>query len=89
MLETVGEAFLDDAVGRQVDTRWKLHGTAFNSHGHRKAGGSNAPHERVQVAQAGLGSQLGRLPVRTDDSQQPAQLRHLEWLDSVRRSVSM
>src|SRR5262249_28378423 len=74
VLEGVGEAFLDDNVGSQVDACGQVHGMSFDMHGHWQPGVPDSLHERAQVAQAGAGSEVRCLLLRTGDSKQAAQL---------------
>src|SRR5262249_2716204 len=74
VLQGVGQAFLDYTVGSQVSASAPVPGMCSDIGGHGEPGVPVSVHERAQVAQAGAGSEVRCLLLRTGDSKQAAQL---------------
>jgi hypothetical protein len=54
VLERVGQSFLDDAIGGEVDALWQLVRFTFDRQLHRQAGLAHLVDEAVDLAEAGL-----------------------------------
>jgi hypothetical protein len=90
VLEYVGQAFLDDAVGRQVEAQWDGGQVAVRPYVHFDACLTNLGHQVTQTAQPGLRRERGRAVALAQQSEQPAQLGHglpAAQLDRLERDV--
>jgi hypothetical protein len=75
VLERVGQAFLDDAIGGQVDGRWESDGVALDVQPDGKAGAADLFEQRVEVVEARLWGELEIFAVAAHRTEQASHLR--------------
>ena len=88
VLERVGQAFLDDAIGGEVDRPREREGLAVDVQPDGKAGAADLLQQRVEAVEARLGRELDVVAVAAHRAEQAAHLgerRAAGLLDAVER----
>jgi hypothetical protein len=89
VLERVGQALLDDSIGREVDRPWERNALAVDVQLDGEACAADLLHQRVQAVEPGLRNELRFVPVAAHRSEETAHLdegcttRALDTLEGV------